>query len=292
MNRLCAVSASLLILVACGGTTQRDDGGGAGATSGGGRATKGGASTEARDDASVGGATPVGSGGAGRQRSTGGGLQAEGGPGDGGHLTQIDGGPMQDAPSTVHSTYSVHACTVGSCGDGRSCRELIPGGPKACFSETVIAVACDRPSDECCSSTDCRAGACVLTTRFPSGGCSSDIEVLNACSKDACAGDADCAGGICAVADVFGSRRCVAAACRRDSDCTLRAGGACVFLSLGCCAATLDAVAVVRDDAAACMYPGDGCAGDLDCPSGSFCTIADGIAACRTGPCRANDLGR
>jgi hypothetical protein len=70
--------------------------------------------------------------------------------------------------------------------------------------------------------------------------------------------------------------------CCESSEC-----GVCRALDLGCCAGSPGVTDRVL--AAACVYPGDGCTADPDCPSGSFCTIVAGRAACRN-ECTPNAL--
>jgi len=189
-----------------------------------------------------------------------------------------------------HGYVPGSACTPGSaCGEGVECVELVAGGVTRCeFMGGRPTEPCSGDTrDECCASSECEEGTCHLVTHYPSGRCGlGGADVYNECLVDECSDDSDCPGGLCAL----GARRtCVAAACRSDSDCNESAGGVCRALDLGCCPGGTSSGVVDRAPATACVYPGDGCMTDQQCPSGSSCTIVAGRAACRN-DCTSNTL--
>jgi hypothetical protein len=166
-----------------------------------------------------------------------------------------------------------------ACGEGIECVELIAGGITRCvfMGGRPTATCSGDGRDECCESSECGEGSCYLVSHYPSGRCGlGGVDSYNECQVDECSDDSECPDGFCAL----GPRRtCLTAGCRGDADCTESPGGVCRALDLGCC--TSSPGINDRTLATACVYPGDGCANDLDCPSGSFCTIVGGRAACR-----------
>lgn len=177
-------------------------------------------------------------------------------------------------------------CTSEADCNGNPCVESTPGGFKVCTSFPEEAVGCTPNNpvpDECCTSADCAAGKCYLSTDIPYCG-GPAMATYNRCVADECASDADCAGGsvarICAPAGAWGNphRVCTSAYCKTNADCTAKAGGYCAPVSDPCCFVA---------SGLACIYPG-GCRSNEDCASdgSQHCEIDGGAGAgvCKDGP--------
>jgi hypothetical protein len=176
-----------------------------------------------------------------------------------------------------------HGCSSdAACGAGNHCLELTPGGIRYCTSAPTPLIPCDMPSapNDCCSTSQCGAGECLITLSAPTGLCGNGgFSLSNKCRSDECSADQDCPKGrVCAPAVLGVSvRACVLADCRVDADC--KGGGACVWVQGGCCPPT-PSFGAERAATLACVYQ-DGCQKDTDCPGG-ICLVKDGRARCST----------
>jgi hypothetical protein len=198
------------------------------------------------------------------------------------------------------------ACTATRCNpETRACEPTrVPGCCEVdadCATEPCVLVTCNpdkhtcdrRPEPECCTSdADCPAGACATA--------SCDAETRRCGGgpiADCCLHDGDCpAPGACSTVSCDpASNRCETAriegCCVDDRDCGPGrtcdpAVGACVLQPVECC--TMDAecgapagcivpTCVGGDTCCALRRLPDCCDGDLDCPVGMRCAVAERI---------------
>ena len=226
MRRLCLAVLGTLLLFGCGSSVEPDDGsGGAGASQSSGSSGNTGGTSSNGTSSEATGTSVSGTGG---------------GPPSGDCATDAD------------------------CPNGK-CIELAPGGYKVCASLPMEATMCSSTEptfpDECCTSADCRAGACYSTTVLPYCG-GPAISEYNICVADQCQTDDDCIHDnpepwICIPAGAWGwpANACRTAYCHTNADCTARAGGVCAPIENTCCGIPYGL---------ACVYPG-GCTKDEDC---------------------------
>ncbi|HEX3850568.1 MAG TPA: hypothetical protein VHW01_06350 [Polyangiaceae bacterium] len=115
---------------------------------------------------------------------------------------------------------------------------------------------------------------------LPTGPCGlGGVSMYAECVSDECTSDGDCKSGeLCTPPGLRTVRQCMPASCRRDSDCTAEAGGACVVFGGACCFNTMGP-GTFRPEQLACAYPSDGCQSDADC-TGASCVVSDGRAHC------------
>lgn len=188
------------------------------------------------------------------------------GPGGGG--LDLRGGPKN----------SGDCVSDAECAPGR-CVEVTPGGFRTCTVPPVEVTSCPDGRgmfDECCKSSDCRAGKCYAWPLSPYCGGARPIE-HNVCGADMCAGDRDCkAMSICVPAGALDRkvRQCMDVSCRLDTDCAAKAGGVCAPVQNPCCAGVAGLY---------CVYPGGGCRKSSDCARDQYCNIEGGVANCKAG---------
>lgn len=192
--------------------------------------------------------------------------------------------------STTSSTSSSSGGAVGDCQTdadcgGKPCIPLTPGGYLICQDIPAEATTCHPQGqmDECCKTSDCKAGACYDSKNLPF--CGGAQQLINRCMVDECQSDQDCGAHsnpsqICAPAGAFGwpVKRCTIVYCKTDADCTVQAGGHCEPIDNICCS---------TPQGVACVYPG-GCKNDKACGSNGsqHCGIDTqaGTAVCMPGP--------
>jgi hypothetical protein len=176
--------------------------------------------------------------------------------------------------------------TDASCRPGEQCVEVVPGGDAVCLQPPPELSGCtdggvSGPQRGCCSSADCKKGACRNTfVLFDVGGCGlGGGNTANSC--DQCSGDSDCSGGVCGPAGLIAGqsavRSCISASCRVDSDCTAEGDGVCRLFRGGCCPPVDHHL--WRAPRLVCVYPSRGCARDDDC-AGGLCVINNGEPTC------------
>jgi hypothetical protein len=205
-------------------------------------------------------------------------------------------GGTSGGSTSLGGTSGAHAASGGSAGviernsgdcaadsgcPGGRCVELLPGGFRLCRFDVVPATSCTGSSlDACCDSSECEAGeSCLEGPVVPSCG-GAPPPNHNLCASDACTPGQTCDGaepGVCIPSGVDGSKIsvCRPRSCSTDRDCTAEPGGVCATIHDPCCEGSFGLH---------CVYPGEGCRGEHDCPEGSICAVdSDGAARCRPG---------
>lgn len=166
---------------------------------------------------------------------------------------------------------------------GEVCLRYTATGPSECVARRVPTTSCNPPNqrDQCCSSTDCKSGACFNTVVAAGPVCGlGGFDAFNQCLADTCGSDADCNADEACLPNGFGDlRACMLANCRTDADCTAAPGGTCIAFGDRCCA-NVGPARFYRPKQLTCVYTSDGCKEDADCPSMQYCVVEAGRAHC------------
>jgi hypothetical protein len=229
------------------------------------------------ESSSGGGGGAPGAGGTSGQGGSAGAVAGQGGTaGDAGSAGAGGGG----ASGASGAKSSGDCNSDGGCPGGK-CIELLPDGFRVCQYPVDEATSCGTAgNDECCASAECTGGAKCYPgpTALSCGG--APPPEYNVCASDECTPGEKCGQdppSVCMPAGFEGFKvaACRAGGCFMDGDCTAEPGGICAPVHEPCCDSVIGMY---------CIYPGDGCRGQHDCPDGTVCTVELAAARCVQGP--------